>query len=128
EIETEKFALFASHALIKAQAKDYVRNSQLTFILQPIKQWMLNKYSKEGSERKLKNIIANLQRDRQHIPEYVAGNVLNLLINVGCDLYGWDFSHLMVWQAFLRGTSLRRVNFAHADLTGSVFTEAFGTI
>lgn len=128
ELETENFALFASHALIKAQAKDNVRNSQLTFILQPIKQWMLGRYTKAGSERKLKNIIVTLQRDRQHIPEYVAGNILNLLIALGCNLNGWDFSHLMVWQAFLRDAPLHKVNFAYADLTGSVFTEAFGTI
>ena len=55
EIETEKFELFASHALIKAQAKDYVRNSQLIFIVQPIRQWMLDTYSKEGKRKKAEN-------------------------------------------------------------------------
>ncbi|MBV7335944.1 helix-turn-helix domain-containing protein [Chloroflexi bacterium TSY] len=36
EIMTESIALFQSHALIKAQSKDYVRESQTYLILQPI--------------------------------------------------------------------------------------------
>jgi hypothetical protein len=36
EIETEALDLFISHALMKAQAKEYIRQSQLRLILQPL--------------------------------------------------------------------------------------------
>ncbi len=38
EVRTGVYALFESHALIKAQAKEYVRESQVRLILQPITQ------------------------------------------------------------------------------------------
>ncbi len=128
EIDTEEIKLLATHALIKAQTKDYVRDSQIRLILLPIAQQLLNTIGKEGLEKKLNRMLSTLRETHLYKDSYAAGNILNLLIQAGYDPHGYDFSHLMVRQAYLQGVSLPDVNFAHADLATSVFTDTFGSI
>jgi WD40 repeat protein len=128
EIDTGPIELFASHALIKARAKDYIRDSQVHLILTPIAERLLTAFGKEGSEQKLKNILYLLRETSPPTSGYAAGNALNLLIHLQCDLRGYDFSHLTVWQAYLQSVALLDVNFAYANFAKSVFTETFGSI
>jgi WD40 repeat protein len=128
EIHAEAIALFMSHALIKAQAKDYVRNSQVSLILKPIADRMLATLSKKDVEGKLTRILSTLRQESPLVPAYAGGNALNLLVQLQCDLTGHDFSRMTVWQAYLPGVDLHDVDFAYSDLTGSVFTAAFVTI
>src|SRR5579885_3638991 len=128
EINAEVMSLLDRHALIKAQTKDYVRNSQVSLILKPLADRLITSAGKEGTERKLKNILSLLRKTRPHVPGYAAGNLLNLLIQLRCNLRGYDFSHLVVWQAYLQDVSLPEVNFAHAELAKSVFIDTFGSI
>src|SRR6266849_422702 len=128
EINTEAPVLFASHALIKAQAKDYVRDSQIRLILKPVAERLLSTIGKAGVEKKLKSMLLALHVTHPQIRGYAGGNALNLLVQLRSDLRGYDFSHLILRQAYLRGVALPSVNFAHASLARSVFTEAFGMI
>lgn len=128
EIDSEALRLFATHALIKAQSKDYVRNSQLRLILKPVMNCLLTTYGTPGSEQKLKGVLSVIRKLPSQAQGYSAGNVLNLLIQLNVDLKNYDFSHLTVWQAYLQSVILPGVNFSHADLTRSVFTETFGSI
>jgi WD40 repeat protein/transcriptional regulator with XRE-family HTH domain len=125
EIAHEKLKIFTSHALIKAQAEDYVRNNQVRLILEPIKKRLLVSFGTEEIENRLKKLLATLHRDT---PEYAAGNILNLLIQLDIELRDYDFSHLTVWQAYLRGINLRNIDFSSSDLTRSIFTDTFGSI
>ena len=128
EIDTEEIKLLATHALMKAQSKDYVRGSQIRLVLQPVAQKLHNTLGKEGLGKKLKRILSTLHQTPLHAHSYAAGNILNLLIQAQCDPRGYDFSHLMVRQAYLQGVSLPDVNFAHAYLATSIFTDTFGSI
>ncbi len=128
EIDSGSIELLASHALIKAQSKDYIRDSQVHLILMPIAERLLTTFGKEGSEKKLKNILTLLSETHPQTPGYAAGNVLNLLIQLKCDLHGYNFSNLTVWQAYLQGAILADVSFACADLAGSLFIDTFGDI
>jgi WD40 repeat protein/transcriptional regulator with XRE-family HTH domain len=128
EISTETIKLLASHVLIKAQAKEYVRESQIRLILKPLDERLLVMYGREESEKKLKSILRTVRKTYFQKPNYVAGNVVNLLIQLGCTLRNYDFSHLFVWQAYLQGVELPGVNFSHANLKKSVFTDTFGSI
>ena len=128
EIETGALNLFCNHAVIIAQAKDYLRRTQTELILEPLNARLFATYGKEGSEKKLKDMLSALRTSHANIPQYAAGNILNLLIAMHCDLHGVDFSHLVVKQAYLQDVSLPEVNFSHADLSSSVFTETFGSI
>ncbi len=128
EINTEELSTLEDHAVINAHAKDYVRNTQVRLILKPVAEHLFAALGKEGSEQKLRNILTERRKLRPQTPSYVAGNVLNLLVQLNANLRGYNFSHLMVWQAYLQGVALPEVNFSHADLGKSVFTDTFGSI
>ncbi len=128
ELKAETLVLFERHAVLLAQAKDYLRESQHRLILQPLVQRLLTLFGKEALEQRLKRLLAILRERHDDRPSYAAGNVLNLLIQLGCTLRGYDFSHLVVRQAYLQEVELPEVNFAHANLATSVFTDAFGSI
>jgi WD40 repeat protein len=128
EIETETIELFGSHALIKVQTKDYVRESQDRLILTPLAERLFGILGKAGVEKKLEKMLSTLREATAQRAGYAAGNVLNLLIHLQSDLRGYDFSHLTVRQAYLRNAFLPEANFAYADLTSSVFTDTFGII
>ena len=123
EIVTNKIALLNSHALIKAQSVDYVREAQVRVILKAIIEQLITSLGNVGKiQEHLSNILLTL-REISLVPGYSAGNILNLLCHLEPVLKGYDFSNLAVWQAYLQGVNLHRVNFANSDLTQSVFSE-----
>jgi len=130
EISTVEIDFFDHYPIIKAQAKDYLRNAQISLILQPIVARLLAIYgNKENIKTCLVRILSELRlADYKPKPGYAAGNILNLFWQLQIDPSGSDFSDLTVWQAYLQGVNLHRVNFAHADLTKSVFTKMLGGI
>ncbi len=114
-------------ALLKAQAKEYVRQSQERLLLQPVvahwqKQWRQGAASRQGQA------LLNELRTQGIRHGYAAGNLLNLLIHLGVDLQGYDFSGLAVWQADLRRRRVRNINLTQADLSHSAFTQTFSRI
>src|SRR5260221_8542463 len=86
EIDTGVIKLFGSHMLIKAQAKDYVRESQIRVILQPIAERLISTLGKEATEKKLRRILVLLRDAHPPKSSYAAGNVLNLLVHLRSDL------------------------------------------
>ncbi len=80
EITSENLAIFHSHALIKAQAKDSVRDSQIRFILAPIQQRLMNKLGGQISlENQLQKLLNQFKQNVQLEPSYAGGNLFNLL-------------------------------------------------
>src|SRR5260221_52418 len=128
EIDNETMTIFASHALTKAHSKEYIRNTQVRLIIAPIAERLLASVGKEEIEKKLKRMLSMLRDVHQQKSSYAAGNILNLLIQLKYDLRGYDFSNLIVRQAYLQGVSLPEVNFAYSNLVKPVFTETFGNI
>ncbi|GAB4244542.1 MAG: NB-ARC domain-containing protein [Stanieria sp.] len=129
EIVIQKPRLIRDHALIKATAKDYIRENQIRLILKPIIEGLLAVLrDQKNLEERLNKILAMLQGTSTVEQGYTAGNILNLLCHLETDLTGYDFSHLCVWQADLRQARLHQVNFQNADLAKSVFAENFGGI
>ncbi|MEM9272164.1 MAG: NB-ARC domain-containing protein [Cyanobacteria bacterium P01_F01_bin.143] len=129
EIATGEPKLLRDHALIKATAKDYLRENQIRLILQPVIDELLIIFrSKKSLEACLKQIIVTIQETYPLEKWYTAGNIINLFCNLNIDLNGYDFSNLCIWQADLRKTRLHQVNFQNSDLSNSVFAENFGGI
>lgn len=128
EIERGQSELMHRHALLKAQAKQYLRQSQARLILQPIARRLLASLSQARLEQQLRAALAAQRAEHSLAPGYAAGNILNLLLHLGASLRGYDFSQLCVWQADLREASLPDVDFAGADLAGCAFTDTFGLI
>ncbi|MEW6492668.1 MAG: NB-ARC domain-containing protein [Cyanobacteriota bacterium] len=129
EIVTKNIDLFSYHALLKAQAKDYVKESQIRLILQPVINELTTVFkNKKNLENQLIQILNQRRETSPLEPGYAGGNILNILGQLKTDLSGKDFSCLTVWQADLREMNLHNVNFSHADLTKSVFKKTFGSI
>ncbi|MBD2194625.1 MULTISPECIES: WD40 domain-containing protein [Calothrix] len=129
EIHTGEIELFDKLALIKAEAKDYVRNSQVRLILKPIADKLVNLFgSLENVQVALNRILSNLKSGVQRKPGYAAGNILNLLWQLQINLSGYDFSNLTVWQAYLQDMSLPGVNFSNADLSKSALSRTLGGV
>jgi WD40 repeat protein/transcriptional regulator with XRE-family HTH domain len=129
ELFTQTPNRLKQHALIKAQGKDYVREMQKRLIVAPIAEQLQIRFGNlQVIEQQLKEMLERQQQQGLRSPNYLVGNLLNLLIYLQADLRGWDFSALPVWQADLRQVNLAGVNFRDADLTTSVFTETLGGI
>jgi WD domain, G-beta repeat/Pentapeptide repeats (8 copies) len=127
EIIDQQFELFQSHALIKAQSKDYVRENQVRCVLKPIITQLLRRFqTTQRLGAYLKSLLQTVHQQLSFEVGYAAGNLLNLLISLQADLTGCDFSNLVVWQAYLQGVQLRQVNFSDAELSRSVFTKPLG--
>jgi WD40 repeat protein/transcriptional regulator with XRE-family HTH domain len=122
EFETQQLHLLQTHTLMRVQAKDYIREIQTRLMVQPVMERLLSCFgSVEAIEAQAKHILR--QQGKQ--PGYIAGNLINLLVQLQVDLRGWDFSGLVVQQADLRQVDLTRVNFQNADLAKSIFSEVF---
>ncbi|HEY9846867.1 MAG TPA: WD40 repeat domain-containing protein, partial [Candidatus Caenarcaniphilales bacterium] len=121
--------LLNSHALIKAQSKDYIRESQVRVILEPIASRLIETLgSTKDIEYKLNQILSK-QRTKSSISvEYGPGNIINLCHLLKINLSSYDFSHLAIRQADLRHVNLHHVNFARTDLTKSVFAETLSGV
>ncbi|KAB8313851.1 hypothetical protein SD81_040435 [Tolypothrix campylonemoides VB511288] len=129
EIETQNIDLFRCHALMKATAKDYVRETQIRLILKPVIDGLVTVYrSKKNLVNQLTQILARQREESPLEQSYTAGNIINVLSHLKTDLSGYDFSHLAVWQADLRNVKLHDVNFHSANLAKSVFAETFGGV
>ena len=129
EVNTKKLKLFRCYALIKATAKDYIRETQIRLILQPVVEGLFALFrSEKNVEEQLTKVLKMQQETSPREPGYTAGNILNLLCEMEVDLKGYDFSNLCVWQADLRNATLHEVNFSHSDLSKTLFAEAFGGI
>jgi len=128
EISTQQISLLRSHSLLKAMAKDYVRDAQISFIFKPVIDQLVAEFeNKKNVELQLSRILSILQKEPLK-PEYTGGNIINLLNQMQVDLSSYDFSNLRIWQAYLQAVNLHQVNFAHSDLADSVFTKSFGSI
>lgn len=129
EIVAEQPQVFLSHALIKAQVKDYIRDSQIRVILQPLIDRLLAQLgSPKQLQHKLNRLLKHLQANNANQSNYGAGNLLNLFRQLETDLTDYDFSGLSVRQAYLQDVNLRRVNFAGAEFVHCAFASTFGGV
>ncbi|MBD2341930.1 NACHT domain-containing protein [Calothrix sp. FACHB-156] len=117
------------YALMKATAKDYIREAQIILIVKPLAERLLDRLgSQKKIETQLNQIIAALQSKSPQQPGYIGGNILNLLCYLETDLCNYDFSQLALWQAYLKGANLQKIKLANAAIERSVFTDILTTI
>jgi predicted XRE-type DNA-binding protein/GTPase SAR1 family protein len=129
EIITLDLNLFKSHALLKAQTQDYLRETQARLILQPLAEKLLMTLNGKATvEFLLDQILNGLRGKPLFYTGYAAGNLINLLNALQFDLSDRDFSELAIAQAYLAHTTLHRTNFADASLHHSVIAETLGGI
>jgi WD40 repeat protein len=122
------------YALVKASAKDYIRQSQERVLLEPLISKLLTKLeTKEVIAEQINDLLLELRRrDRRNGQEvgtdYAAGNMLNLLGWLKADLRGADFSAMPIRQAYLAEVPLHNVSFRNAKFQKTVFAEVIGGV
>ena len=128
EIEQGQLNLFNSHALLLARTKDYLRLSQTRLIVHPLAQQLTATLDRDVLQATFKRLLDQLRETTGKTPGYAAGNILNLLLHLGIDVAGFDFSQLSIRQAYLAGHTLFNLNFAGSVLSSSAFSDTFGLI
>ncbi|MGI0485086.1 NB-ARC domain-containing protein [Pantanalinema rosaneae CENA516] len=129
EIVTEIPQTLLTHALMQAQSKDYIRDSQICLIVQPLLEQLRSHLgSDQQVQHKLHQFINQLRTKFRHHIGYGCGNLLNLLAHLNSNLSGYDFSYLNIRQADLRSLNLHQVNFTEANFQECAFAATFGGI
>ncbi|MEZ4664142.1 MAG: BTAD domain-containing putative transcriptional regulator [Caldilineaceae bacterium] len=126
EIESDILHRLLQQALLIAQAKDYVRESQTRLILHPIGEQLIDRMGATGLQAKIKQILHNLRVNTPQARHYAGGNLLNLLLALEIDVQGYDFANLSIWQAHLQEATLPNVNFRGAHFANTLFVDNFG--
>lgn len=116
------------HALLKAQATESIRQSQARLLLQPVIDRLLARVSKTHLATQIERLLTTLRHAAPLTPGYAGGNLLNLLLALGLDVSGYDFSHLCVWQAYLSDAYLPGLQLVGADLRGAAFAQRIGAV
>jgi WD40 repeat protein len=135
EINDVKVNFINSHALIKAQSKENIRDIQSRKIIVPILDKLRdNQDSNNIVEIKLERIFLNWRTADFSKSGYFAGNILNILChlkrtsNNDINLSRFDFSYLTIWQANLQDVDLAGLNLSHSHVKNCIFTETFGSV
>ena len=103
EIAHHQLQLLNSYALIKASAKDYIREAQIRLILQPVSEALKNSFeNKQLLKAHLDQLLGTLRDNSAYQNGYAAGNLLNLYWHLQTDLSNArDYSYLAIRQAYL---------------------------
>ncbi|MBD2295162.1 hypothetical protein H6G06_17160 [Anabaena sphaerica FACHB-251] len=126
---SDNLRLFRLHALIKATAKDYIRQTQQQLIIQPVIEQLLTELgNKNKLAAKLQTIIEQQRHQNELFTGYAVGNIINLLAYININLQGYDFSDLAIRQADLQGVNLVGVNFQNTAFDKSVFAKSLKSI
>jgi len=125
EIESKKLELFHNYSLIKVSTEDYVRESQVRTIIQPLLEELNPSRDISNLKSQLIQILPILQEERSKQLGYAAGNLLNIMLCQFGILVDLDFSNLVIRQAYLKNMRLLNVNFSHSELDTCAFTDSF---
>ncbi|MGD1929224.1 MAG: NB-ARC domain-containing protein [Leptolyngbyaceae cyanobacterium] len=122
ELGTFHFDLFHTHALIKATAKDYIRETQVRLILKPI-----TTYFNELDDKVFRSLEA-IRKNSTLLNGYAPGSILNLLCQRQVKVDCIDFSGLTLRQVYLRNKKLDAINLKDVLFVKPCLTQTFGNI
>jgi hypothetical protein len=124
EIETQQPFLLNTHPILQASGTEDIRQAQIRTIVQPI---LIRLELSIGNPRQigahLRQMLDRWQCSNPMQPGYLAGNLLNFLIQLQLDLTDLDCSKLVIQQAYLVGANLTGVNLANSQLVNCAFTQ-----
>jgi hypothetical protein len=125
ELSIQQHNYLDRYALLNAQERQYVRESQTRLVLKPVAERFAALLGKEGAAEQLEAMLTTLRHERVRQSGYSAGNILNLLVHFNGHLRDQDFSGLLVRRANLQGIDAQGTNFCEAHLDKCEFSVAF---
>jgi WD40 repeat protein/DNA-binding SARP family transcriptional activator len=124
EVWDGDLALLRTHALLKAQSKTYIRQSQERLIVGPILDRLVAADGgKEQVERRLVSLLDALRTQDRH--DYAPGNMIKLLRLLRGTLRGLDLSHLFIRQAYLQEVDAQDSSLSGSHLFECALADAF---
>jgi WD40 repeat protein len=115
--------------VLKTQTEDYVRQYQIQVLVLPIFEQLLKLYKHPSKiKKRVENLLEKLREEYSDEQSYVAGTLLNLLLQNSVSVDYLDFSDLFVNQGYLRALSARHVNFTGTTFNNTVFSDTFGRV
>jgi transcriptional regulator with XRE-family HTH domain len=116
-------------ALAQAQAKNYVRKSQVRLLVHPLLERLRAELGANAQvEAHLLGLLALFRTEDAATEGYGPANVITLLIALRGHLRGLDLSRLSIRGAYLQGVELQDASLSGALLQECVFTETFDAI
>src|SRR5260370_40144110 len=107
------------YALEQAQAKDYVRETQVRLLVRPLVERLRAEFASDSRvEDQCLSLLRHLRTEDGNRQGYGPANVISLLKALRSDLRGLDLSQLAIRGAYLQGVGLQDVN-----LSGAVMRE-----
>jgi WD domain, G-beta repeat len=129
EIERGQPVVLDEQPLIKAQAKDYVRQTQERLIGVPILQRLTDKHGETRTEQRLLALLDGWRAKPAAEHGFGPGNVVNLLRLLRGDLRGLDLSRLPIRHAWLQGVDAQDASLqGHNSLVWGVALSADGRL
>jgi WD40 repeat protein/transcriptional regulator with XRE-family HTH domain len=129
EIVTQALDHLRRYALEQAQAKDYVRETQVRVLVRPLVERLRTEFASDTRiEDQLLRLLAHFRAEDGSSQGYGPANVISLLKALRSDLRGLDLSRLTIRGAYLQGVEMQDASLAGATLRDSVFTESFDAI
>jgi WD40 repeat protein/transcriptional regulator with XRE-family HTH domain len=118
-------AQLVAQPLVKAQAREYVRQSQERLIGEPIIHQLEVQHGVEGAESLLLGLLDVWRYRPQSEQGFGPGNAVNLLRLLRGNLRGADMAHLVLRQAYLAGIEAQDASMVNTDLSQASLTETF---
>src|SRR5947209_5506766 len=116
-------------ALSQAQAKDYVRQTQVRLLVHPLLERLRAELGADAQvEAHLLRLLAQLRREDTATQGYGPANVISLLTALRGHLRGLDLSRLAIRGAYLQGVDMQDATLAGAVMRECVLSEAFDAI
>src|SRR6266571_2135601 len=116
-------------ALAQAQAKDYVHQTQVRLLVQPLLERLRAELGADSLvEDHLLRLLEQFRAEDAAKEGYGPANVISLLTALRGHLRGLDLSRLSIVGAYLQGVEMQDARLSGATLHEVVFTEAFDTI
>ena len=116
-------------ALEQAQAKDYIRQTQVRLLVQPLLERLRAELGADAPvEAHLLRLFAQFRAEDAAKEGYGPANVITLLKELRGHLRGLDLSQLALRGAYLQGVQMQDADLSGAMLQSCVFTETFDAI
>jgi WD40 repeat protein len=123
QLSTVNCQLFNAYALTKTTVKEYIRESQIRLILQPIASYLRDRFGSGKELEQQMQFILQMVRQESIGSSYGAGNLLNLMTHLKLDLTSYNFADLTIRQAYLQDTPLHQVDLSRTQTIDCRFAE-----
>ncbi len=129
EIVTQAMDHLHRYALEQAQAKDYVRETQVRLLVRPLLERLRAEFASDTRvEEQCLSLLTHMRTEDGSSQGYGPANVIALLKALRSDLRGLDLSRLAIRGAYLQGVDMQDATLAGAVMRECVLSETFDAI